>query len=69
MGERAKFAIGAQTYNILNHPNFLNPSGSVTAGAFGKITSTATPPTSPYGSFQGSAVSGRVLVVTGKFTF
>ncbi len=69
MGERAKFSIGAQTYNILNHPNFLNPSGTVTSGAFGKITSTATPPTSPYGSFQGSAVSGRVLVVTGKFTF
>ncbi len=69
MGERAKFSIGAQTYNILNHPNFLNPSGSVTSGAFGKITSTATPPTSPYGSFQGSAVSGRVLVVTGKFSF
>lgn len=69
IGERAKFAIGAQTYNILNHPNFLNPSGSVTSGAFGTITSTATPPTSPYGSFEGSAVSGRVLVITTKFNF
>jgi hypothetical protein len=75
--ERARFAIGAQTYNILNHPNFLDPgttsytatTAGVTAGSFGKIVATATPPTSPYGSFQGSAVSGRVLVVTAKFNF
>jgi hypothetical protein len=67
--EHATFALLAQAYNTLNHPNFLNPSGSVTSGAFGKITSTASPPTSPYGSFEGSAVSGRVLVVGAKFNF
>lgn len=67
--ERVTFGLSAQAYNVLNHPNFLNPSGSVTSGAFGKITLTASPPTSPYGSFQGSAVSGRVLVVGAKFNF
>ncbi len=69
LSERTTFALSAQAYNVLNHPNFLNPSGSVTSSAFGKITSTATPPTSPYGSFEGSAVSGRVLVVGAKFNF
>ncbi len=67
--ERATFALGLQAYNVLNHPNFLNPSGSVTSSSFGSITTTASPPTSMYGSFEGSAVSGRVLVVSGKFNF
>ncbi|HLH19608.1 MAG TPA: hypothetical protein VKX45_20465 [Bryobacteraceae bacterium] len=67
--ERAKFTFGLSGYNVLNHPNFKNPSGSVTSGAFGKITSTVTPPTSIYGSFQSGTVSGRVLVLTGRFTF
>jgi hypothetical protein len=67
--ERAKFTFGVSGYNVLNHPNFKNPSGSLTSGAFGKITSTVTPPTSIYGSFQSGTVSGRVLVLTGRFTF
>ena len=29
----------------------------------------AIPPTSAYGAFQSSADSGRVLVLTGRFTF
>ncbi len=77
LGEHATFTLGAQAYNVLNHPNFLNetstessaPAVSVTSGSLGKIISTASPPTSIYGSFQGSAVSGRVLVVSGKFNF
>ena len=67
--EQARFTFGLAGYNVLNHPNFLNPSGSVTSGAFGKITATITPPTSIYGSFQSGTVSGRVLVLTGRFTF
>ncbi len=67
--ERAGLALGLSSYNLLNHPNFANPSGSITSGAFGKITSTVTPPTSIYGSFQSGTVSGRVLVLTGRFTF
>ena len=58
-----------QFYNILNHANFANPSGSLSSGSFGRITSVVGPPTSIYGSFQGASVSGRVLVLTGRITF
>ena len=68
IGERVKFSLGAQAFNLLNHPNFANPSGNI-AGSLGTISSTVSAPTSPYGSFQGSAVSGRVLVLSGRFMF
>ena len=68
IGGRMKFSIGAQAFNLLNHPNFANPAGNI-AGSPGTITSTVSAPTSPYGSFQGSAVSGRVLVLSGRFSF
>jgi hypothetical protein len=67
--EKYKFVFGIQAYNVLNHPNFANPSGSVTSGGFGEITGTLGPPTSIYGSFQGASVSGRVMVFTGTFAF
>lgn len=67
--ERASMAIGLNAYNVLNHPSFANPSGSISSGSFGEITSAVSPPTSAYGSFQGSTVSGRVIVLTGKFVF
>jgi hypothetical protein len=67
--ERATLTLGMQFYNIMNHPNFANPSGTLSSGAFGTITSTVGPPTSIYGSFQGASVSGRVMVLTGRFTF
>ena len=35
----------------------------------GTITSTVTPPTSIYGTGQGASVSGRLMVLTGRFTF
>jgi hypothetical protein len=55
------FGFGANAYNILNHPNFANPDPVISSGTFGQIQSTVTPASSPYGNFQGSAVSGRVL--------
>jgi hypothetical protein len=67
--ERIKFTFGASAYNTLNHPNFSSPGFNVAAGGLGIISGTVSAPTSPYGSFQGSAVSGRVLVLTGRFTF
>jgi hypothetical protein len=41
--ERADVQFRAEFFNILNHANFNNPSASVTAGAFGSITSAADP--------------------------
>jgi hypothetical protein len=67
--ERMTFALGIQAYNTFNHANFANPSGTLSSGSFAQITSTVGPPTSMYGSFQGASVSGRVMVVTGRFTF
>lgn len=75
--ESMAFELGAQAYNVFNHPNFANPgdayagdtSNNISSGSFGLISSVVSPPTSPYGSFQSAAVTQRVLVVTGKFTF
>ena len=63
------FRLGAQAFNVFNHPNFAPPAAQVGASNFGQISSVLAPPTSPYGSFQSAAVTQRVLVVTGKFTF
>jgi hypothetical protein len=67
--ERAKLTVGASAYNLFNHPNFAPPNADVAGSGLGTIVSTAIPPTSAYGAFQGSAVSGRVLVLNGRFTF
>jgi hypothetical protein len=69
LNERMTFALGANFYNVFNHPNFGNPIGDITNGQFGQIVNTDIPPTSPYGAFTGSAVSGREIQVTGRFTF
>jgi len=63
------FTLGANAYNILNHPNFGNPDSSVTSGTFGTIQNTVTPASSPYGNFQGAAVSGRILQLELKVKF
>jgi hypothetical protein len=65
-----QFQVGIQTYNVFNHPNFGQPGNdAANPGTLGVLTYGITPPTSPYGSFQGSAVGGRVAVVEGRFTF
>jgi len=67
--ERASFTGGANFFNVFNHPNFANPVGDISSGQFGQIVSTVVPPTSPYGAFVGSAVSGRLVQLTAKVTF
>jgi hypothetical protein len=67
--EGMRLTIGAAAYNVFNHPNFNSPNADVAGGGLGQIFSSAIPPTSAYGSFQGSQVSGRVLVLNGKFSF
>jgi len=69
--ETMKLSIGAQFYNLFNHPNFDQPIGDfgqVGAG-FGQIQQTVTGPTSVYGSFVGSAVSGRIIQTKIVFVF
>jgi hypothetical protein len=67
--ERMRLSIGAQAFNLMNHPHFWNPNFDIAGPGFGTITSTVGQPTSPYGYFAGSAVAGRVLVLTGRLTF
>jgi hypothetical protein len=67
--ERMNLEIGASAINTFNHPNFGQPSGTVTAGALGTISGTVSQPVSIYGSGQGAIVSGRVIIATAKFTF
>ena len=67
--EQMAFTLGATAYNILNHPNFANPVDNAASGSFGHILNTVSQPNSPYGNFQGAAVSGRVLQLMVKFKF
>jgi len=67
--EKHTIKFGANFYNILNHANFAPAANNAASGALGSITSTVTPPSSPYGSFQGSAVSGRVVQLLTSITF
>ena len=68
--ERARLQLGANMYNILNHPNFFSPFNNVAGGGFGTLfPSASVPPTTPYGSYQGAGVSGRLVQLQGKFIF
>jgi hypothetical protein len=67
--ERLTFTVGANAYNVLNHPNFANPDGDWANGTFGQITATVSAPSSPYGNFQSAAASGRILQLMAKIRF
>ncbi|MDT7810335.1 MAG: hypothetical protein QOJ42_251, partial [Acidobacteriaceae bacterium] len=60
----------AQAYNALNHVNFAAPASNASnPSTLGRISSDINQPTSPYGSSQGATVTGRVVVVQGRFLF
>jgi len=67
--EKLTFSVGANAYNILNHPNFHNPDAVGGDSTFGDITSTVGIPASPYGSFVGAAAAPRILQLTGRIVF
>ena len=67
--ERVKFTIGANFFNILNHPNFQDPVSNNLSSSFGKITAAAVSPTTPYGAFASAAEGMRIVQVLGKITF
>jgi outer membrane receptor protein involved in Fe transport len=67
--ERLKFELGGNAYNLFNHPNFSAPNSTYGTSSFGQIEGTLAPPTSPYGSFQGAAVTQRIVQVHGKLVF
>ena len=67
--ETAKFGIGAQFFNLFNHPNFASPFNDESNPAFGQVLSTVNPPTSILGSFLGGDASTRLIQLTAKFNF
>jgi hypothetical protein len=67
--EAMTFTIGANAYNILNHPNFGNPEANRASSSFGAIQNTVGQPNSPYGNFTGAIVNGRILQLVAKFKF
>jgi hypothetical protein len=79
--ERMKLTVGANWYDIFNHPNFQNPHNAWTASdcstvpagsqqaSCGNITGQAAPPTGPYGSFFNGLPAGRVGQLQAKFVF
>jgi hypothetical protein len=70
--EIMKLKLGAQFFNLFNHPNFQNPSHQLTAtngGTLGSIQSTVGAPTSILGSTGGSDASARLIQLHGTFVF
>ncbi len=59
--EGLTFTIRADAFDILNHPNFGQPSGNVQSATFGQISSTR------FATSDGG--SSRQLQISGKFTF
>jgi hypothetical protein len=67
--ESAHLKVGAQFFNLFNHPNFANPNSNIDSGAVGTISNTVNTPTSILGAFLGGDASPRLIQLTGKFTF
>jgi Carboxypeptidase regulatory-like domain len=71
--ETMKLKLGAQFFNLFNHPNFQNPSHQLTSSnqnsTLGSIQSTVGAPTSILGSTGGSDASPRLIQLHGTFVF
>jgi hypothetical protein len=69
--EGAKFGVGFQFYNILNHPNFDKPQNDIALGqgTFGTIVNTVSAPTSIFGAFMQADASVRIIQLRAQFVF
>ncbi len=67
--ETAKLGLGAQFFNLFNHPNFESPVNDINNGSFGQILDTVNTPTSILGSFLGGDASPRLVQLTLKLNF
>ena len=67
--EPAQFGIGAQFFNVLNHPNFDMPVGNISSSLFGRITRTVSGPTTIFGGLLGADASPRLIQLKVQLTF
>jgi len=69
--ERMTLTVGANIYNVFNHPNFQNPLKTWSPGctSCGEIIGQAAPPTGPYGSFFQGLPAGREGQFQAKIVF
>ena len=67
--EGAELQIGAQAFNVLNHPNFDQPVGDIANPQFGFINRTVATPTSIFGAFLGADASPRALQIRAQLRF
>jgi hypothetical protein len=68
--DTGKIAVGAQFFNVFNHPNFASPGHDINnLSTLGSITSTVNTPTSILGSGLGGDASPRLIQLKGTITF
>jgi len=67
--EGAELSIGAQAFNVLNHPNFDQPVRNIANPQFGFINRTVATPTSIFGAFLGADASPRALQIRAQLRF
>jgi len=70
IGEHVHLGIGAQAFNLFNHPNFAQPQGNIDApGNLGYIYGMVSEPTSILGSFLGGDASPRLIQLHASLKF
>jgi hypothetical protein len=68
--DTGRIAVGAQFFNLFNHPNFASPGTDIAnSSTLGAITSTVNTPTSILGSGLGGDASPRLIQLKGTITF
>ncbi len=70
IGERFRFGIGAQFFNLFNHPNFAQPLSNIDSpGTFGQSFGLVSEPTSILGAFLGGDAAPRLVQLHGTLSF
>lgn len=68
--ERFKLAVGAQAFNLFNHPNFAQPQNNIdNPSTFGQSFNLVSEPTSILGAFLGGDASPRLIQLHATVTF
>jgi len=67
--EKATLGIGAQFFNLFNHPNFGSPDNALSDSIFGQVAYMAMPPTSILGSGLGGDASPRMIQLKVQIQF